>query len=116
MGIGFLMGIDIFHGYEFGMAKPSGFVPIAISSPCSLPDANIAVPRESRRGPHSELQVCIQYNSIVMTLASPLGTRWRTSGIAYHPVLLGIPVTVEALMLRSLRPGLTGPTGQWGHI
>jgi hypothetical protein len=22
----FLMGIDIFHGYEFGMAKPSGFV------------------------------------------------------------------------------------------
>jgi hypothetical protein len=24
------MGIDIFHGYEFGMAKPDGFVPIAV--------------------------------------------------------------------------------------
>jgi hypothetical protein len=32
MGTGFLMGIDIFHGYGFEMAKPSGFVPIAISS------------------------------------------------------------------------------------
>jgi hypothetical protein len=32
MGTGFLMGIDIFHGYEFGTAKPSGFVPVAISS------------------------------------------------------------------------------------
>jgi hypothetical protein len=28
----FLMGIDIFHGYGFGTAKPSGFVPVAISS------------------------------------------------------------------------------------
>jgi hypothetical protein len=26
------MGIDIFHGYGFGMAKPSGFVPAAIST------------------------------------------------------------------------------------
>jgi hypothetical protein len=26
------MGIDIFHGYGFGTAKPSGFVPVAISS------------------------------------------------------------------------------------
>jgi hypothetical protein len=34
MGTGFLMGIDIFHGYEFGTAKPSGFVPVAISNPC----------------------------------------------------------------------------------
>jgi ribonuclease HI len=25
------MGIDIFHGYGFGMAKPSGFVLVAIS-------------------------------------------------------------------------------------
>ena len=31
MGTGFLMGIDIFHGYGFGTAKPSGFVPVAIS-------------------------------------------------------------------------------------
>jgi hypothetical protein len=29
----FLMGIDIFHGYGFGMAKPSGFVLVAISTP-----------------------------------------------------------------------------------
>jgi hypothetical protein len=28
----FLMGIDIFYGYGFGTAKPSGFVPVAISS------------------------------------------------------------------------------------
>jgi hypothetical protein len=27
------MGIDIFHGYGFGTVKPSGFVPVAISSP-----------------------------------------------------------------------------------
>jgi hypothetical protein len=33
MGMGFLMGIDIFHGYRFGTAKPSGFVPVAISTP-----------------------------------------------------------------------------------
>jgi hypothetical protein len=33
------MGIDIFHGYEFGTAKPSGFVPVAISTP-SLLDAD----------------------------------------------------------------------------
>jgi hypothetical protein len=32
MGTGFLMGIDIFHGYGFGTAKPSGFVPVAIST------------------------------------------------------------------------------------
>jgi hypothetical protein len=31
MGMGFLMGIDIVHGYGFGTAKPSGFVPVAIS-------------------------------------------------------------------------------------
>jgi hypothetical protein len=30
-GYGFLMGIYIFHEYRFGMAKPSGFVPVAIS-------------------------------------------------------------------------------------
>jgi hypothetical protein len=29
----FLMDIEFFHGYEFGMAKSSGFVPVAISSP-----------------------------------------------------------------------------------
>jgi hypothetical protein len=35
MGTGFLTGMDIFHGYGFGTAKPSGFVPVAISSnPC----------------------------------------------------------------------------------
>jgi hypothetical protein len=33
MGMGFLMGIDIFNGYGFGMAKPSGFVLVAISTP-----------------------------------------------------------------------------------
>ena len=32
MGTGFLMGVNIFHGYGFGIAKPGGFVPVAISS------------------------------------------------------------------------------------
>jgi hypothetical protein len=32
MGTGFLMGVNIFHGYEFGIAKPGGFVPVAIST------------------------------------------------------------------------------------
>jgi hypothetical protein len=31
------MGIDIFHGYGFETAKPSGFVPVAISTPCAEP-------------------------------------------------------------------------------
>jgi hypothetical protein len=31
MGTGFLMSINIFHGYGFGIAKPDGFVPVAIS-------------------------------------------------------------------------------------
>jgi hypothetical protein len=33
------MGIDIFHGYGFGTAKPSGFVPVAISTPTPLSQA-----------------------------------------------------------------------------
>ena len=32
MGMGFLMGVNIFHGYGFGIAKPDGFVPVAIST------------------------------------------------------------------------------------
>jgi hypothetical protein len=30
--MGFLMGVNIFPGYGFGIAKPGGFVPVAISS------------------------------------------------------------------------------------
>jgi hypothetical protein len=51
-----------------------------------------------------------------MTLVSPFVTRWPTPGMVYCPGLSGILVTVEALMLRSLRPGLTGLTGQREHI
>jgi hypothetical protein len=32
IGTGFLMGVNIFHGYGFEIAKPSGFIPVAISS------------------------------------------------------------------------------------
>jgi hypothetical protein len=39
MGTGFLMGINIFHGYGFGTAKPSGFVPVAISAAEPVPKA-----------------------------------------------------------------------------
>jgi hypothetical protein len=44
MGMSFLMGIDIFHGYGFGTAKPSGFVAVAISipSPLLIDDADIS--------------------------------------------------------------------------
>jgi hypothetical protein len=31
MGTGFLTGVNIFHGYGFGIAKPGGFIPVAIS-------------------------------------------------------------------------------------
>jgi hypothetical protein len=37
MGTGFLMGVNIFHGYGFRIAKPGGFVPVAISMPPPLP-------------------------------------------------------------------------------
>ena len=40
MGTGFLMGVNIFHRYGFGIAKPDGLVPVAISTPdsyCSCP-------------------------------------------------------------------------------
>jgi hypothetical protein len=32
MGMSFLMGVNIFHVYGFGIAKPGGFVPVAIST------------------------------------------------------------------------------------
>jgi hypothetical protein len=32
MGTSFLMGVNIFHGYGFGIAKPCGFVSVAIST------------------------------------------------------------------------------------
>ena len=38
IGTGFLMGVNIFHGYGFGIAKPGGFIPVAISIPTSLLD------------------------------------------------------------------------------
>jgi hypothetical protein len=43
MGMGFLMGVNIFHEYGFGIAKPDGFIPVAISN-LDAPD------RPSRRG------------------------------------------------------------------
>jgi hypothetical protein len=33
---GFLMSVNIFHGYSFRIAKPGGFVPVAISSQSSI--------------------------------------------------------------------------------
>jgi hypothetical protein len=32
MGTGFLIGVNIFHGHEFGIAKPDGFISVAISN------------------------------------------------------------------------------------
>jgi hypothetical protein len=53
MGTGFLMGINIFHGYGFGTAKPSGFVPVAISSRSIL-----SLSAQSRR-PWSHPSTCL---------------------------------------------------------
>jgi hypothetical protein len=38
MGTDFLMGVNIFHGYGFGIAKPGGFVPVAISKNIQIRD------------------------------------------------------------------------------
>jgi hypothetical protein len=46
MGTGFLMGTDIFHGYGFGTAKPSGFVPVAISTLNRLVNFMLRVPAQ----------------------------------------------------------------------
>jgi hypothetical protein len=48
MGTSFLMGIDIFHGYGFGTAKPSGFVPVAISSPRPISKSSVDGELETR--------------------------------------------------------------------
>jgi hypothetical protein len=45
---------------------------------------------------------------------SSLSIHRHTSGMAYYPILSSISISIEALMLRSLWPGLTGPTDQWG--
>jgi hypothetical protein len=44
MSMGFLMGIDIFHGYGFGTVKPSGFVPVAISTSARDPTVRVNSP------------------------------------------------------------------------
>jgi hypothetical protein len=50
MGTGFLMDVNIFHRYEFGIAKPGGFVAVAISSArVSLSLVSTAVRRQYRR-------------------------------------------------------------------
>jgi hypothetical protein len=54
-------------------------------------------------------------SSSVMTLASTLSMRRHTLSMAYCPVLSGIQVTIETLVLKPLRPELTGPTSQRGH-
>jgi hypothetical protein len=41
--------------------------------------------------------------------------RRRMPGTTYCPVPSGVWVIVETLMLRSLRLGLSGPTGQRGY-
>jgi hypothetical protein len=43
MGTSFLTSIENFHGYEFGMAKPSGFVSVVISNPagCTSCEAHV---------------------------------------------------------------------------
>jgi hypothetical protein len=45
MGTGFLMGVNIFHGYGFGIAKPDGFVPVAIS----MLDADVRLRKTFRK-------------------------------------------------------------------
>jgi hypothetical protein len=42
--------------------------------------------------------------------------RRRMPSTTYCPVPPSVWVTVETLMLRSMRLGLFGPTGQWGYV
>jgi hypothetical protein len=51
MGTGFLIDVNIFHGYGFGIAKPGGFVPVAIST---LPWSTHILPRVAGRRPSPE--------------------------------------------------------------
>jgi hypothetical protein len=53
---------------------------------------------------------------IFSTTSSSVMTLVSTLSMAYCPVLSGIRATVETLVLKSLRPELTGPTSQRGHI
>jgi hypothetical protein len=41
------MGVNIFHGYGFGIAKPGGFVPVAISTACMADACPEAAPAPS---------------------------------------------------------------------
>jgi hypothetical protein len=47
---------------------------------------------------------------------SPFIMHRRMPSTTYCPVPSSVWVTVETLMLRSMRLGLFGPTGQWGYV
>jgi hypothetical protein len=55
-------------------------------------------------------------SSSVIPLASPFIMRKHMPGTTYCPIPSSVWVTVETSMLRSLRLGLCGPTGQREYI
>jgi hypothetical protein len=65
--MGFLMGVNIFRGYGFGIAKPDGFVPVAISTPRERRCASSCVLYRALRTPL--LQLVIGHDVV---LASPI--------------------------------------------
>jgi hypothetical protein len=79
MGTGFLKGIDIFHGYGFGMAKPSGFVPVAISTPTPTPtqsEDRAAAGRDRRRWCARQRLSSMSSHRITSTRRTHMRTRW----------------------------------------
>jgi hypothetical protein len=105
MGTGFLMGIDIFHGYGFGTAKPSGFVPVAISKHiCSWSYGTVSTTRPGlcRRGTRPAYRNRRNWSC-----------RWRRlSGMLLWWVPHNIfPLPVPRIYIQTLR-GLT-PIGEW---
>jgi hypothetical protein len=55
-------------------------------------------------------------SSSVIPLVSPFIMCWHTSGTAYYPIPSRVWVTVETPMLRPLRSGSSGPTGQQRYV
>jgi hypothetical protein len=55
-------------------------------------------------------------SSSVIPLASSLIMRRHMPGMSYCPVPSSVGVTVETLMPRSLRLGLSDPTSQRGYV
>jgi hypothetical protein len=108
MGMGFLMGINIFHGYEFGIAKPGGFVPVAISSiGCvALADHLRAATWPPKFRPHlpkkyDETSNPLEFLQVYVTAITAAGGNTVVMASYFHVALTGLART----WLMNLTPG-----------